>query len=321
MKPHEQTTFEEERRTGIGGSDVHHLFNLEPWGCRRRLWYEKRGQGPDFPVVLNAAMKRGTRLEDVAVEEYQSHTGRKTRRMSMRRHKTHPWLIVHADRSVRAEGQSRPGVLEVKVPGYHEFQRVKEEGMRDSYILQLQHGCLVTGRPWGSFAVFHADSWSLLHWDSERDDSLCKEIVAVASDFWRQVENGPAPERLDPDDGRCHSCPFRTSCQGDALLAAAKPPANGSKYEPAPELDDLANEYLEVKRLASEADELFEAAKAKLGSAIGDRTSVAAAGRRFSFKPQERFWVDKRALAEAEPKIAEKFMRRSVSRPLRDYAL
>src|SRR5262245_38151315 len=51
--------FLEQRKLGIGGSDVAHLFNEPPYGCSRRLWLEKRGIPPDYPESPTDIMERG----------------------------------------------------------------------------------------------------------------------------------------------------------------------------------------------------------------------------------------------------------------------
>src|ERR1700722_3426949 len=70
----------EDRRKGIGGSDVHHLFPEESkYGCTLQLWYDKTGTPEDYrrtPDELRI-MNRGHILEDVVADIYMEETGRK----------------------------------------------------------------------------------------------------------------------------------------------------------------------------------------------------------------------------------------------------
>ena len=75
--------FLKERLTGLGGSDIHHLFYEKPYGCSRKLWYEKTSQQPDYPVIASNIMKRGNKLEQLIRDEYVLRTERKIRRVNL----------------------------------------------------------------------------------------------------------------------------------------------------------------------------------------------------------------------------------------------
>ena len=61
----------DERRKGIGGSDMADLFELpELGGCQRRLWYDKTNTPPDVPRLPLLVMRRGQALEALAAAEY-----------------------------------------------------------------------------------------------------------------------------------------------------------------------------------------------------------------------------------------------------------
>ena len=59
-----------EMATGIGASESHDLFSLEPYGCRRKLWYRKLKAPTDFDFVESNDMKRGSALESIVVDIY-----------------------------------------------------------------------------------------------------------------------------------------------------------------------------------------------------------------------------------------------------------
>lgn len=328
-KKRRQTQLEAERAGGIGGSDAHHLFTLEPWGCARRLWYEKSGAPMDHPPTETNLQRRGIELEGLVAQEYASQTGRKIRVVGMKRHPEHRELLVHVDRIITI-GERGPGVLEIKTMGREEFWRVKREGMRPGYILQLQHAMLVTGAQWGSFAVFHPDSWSLLWWDMERDEEICLRIRDAALPFWARVENGPAPSddvhdklrRLDPKDRRCATCPWRTTCQGQALLQAAV--AAGEPNEEVAvdmALAPLVEEYREAQGMVGEAEGLLFTVRARLEAALAGRIAVQTLGARVYFRPQTAWRWDVKALDRDHPELRDIYKRESVSRPLRVFPI
>lgn len=277
-----------ERKTMIGGSDASAVMNIG-YGCRRRLVLQKRGTEPDYPLNETAAMKRGTTMEPIIAGIYAETTGRKIWEASGAvRDGENSFLAVHVDRLIHDLARLNDyGYLEIKCLGREMFQRVKRDGLPEDYILQVQHGLMCSGLQWGSYAVFWADGWELLWWDVPRDEAIITRLREQAIETWRMVENGPLPERLLPDDRRCASCEYRRSCQGEALLAMAGDAAD-YQHDPDPRLAQLAADYLEAQRVASEAGELKEDCKAALLEALKERPAVAVNGARILFRASER---------------------------------
>lgn len=277
-----------DRRTGIGGSDIAGVLNIG-YGCSLRLFNQKRGIEPDYPEEQNDAMALGQFLEPFFADKYAKQTGRPLTVPEIMHHPDHPELFVHADRMIVSgyvPGPFDMGVLEIKSLGRATFWRTKREGLADDYSLQLQHAMLVTGATWGSFAIGSRDSGELLWWDVMRDEKLIDRILVEALRFWVQVENGPAPEKLDPDDKRCQQCGYRGRCHGDGFIGIAPPP----EYEQDDSLAPLVAEYLERRALRKEAVELFDETKEELATRMGQRGKVMAAGNKiqhYSFIKKE----------------------------------
>jgi hypothetical protein len=91
-----------ERKKAIGGSDIPHLVGLEPFGCQRRLWYDKKGVPEDFPQQTNRHMKRGSAMEEFAVTEYYETTARHVRRGI-------PWKLDDGGAPLRGPRRRDPG--------------------------------------------------------------------------------------------------------------------------------------------------------------------------------------------------------------------
>lgn len=313
-----------ELATGVGGSEVHNLWSLEPYGCRRRLWYEKTGAKPDFIRLLTKDMERGIELESIVARLYRQETGRKLLPGGFHRDRDQPWLIVHPDRQIKPLQEPRwvsCGLLEIKCPTVRKYLECKRNGLPEAWVLQVQHGLGITGYGWGSFAVFSAELWELVHFDMPADQALIEKIQAEAGRFWRTVENGPAPDRLAPDDQRCQTCSFRTQCQGAALLARVGPDAGPEAAQPRDDtLVPLLREYWQAKQLEREAAMLVEAARAPLESAIGDRQRLLAGDFKLHFAAREEVRLDTASLRAKYPDLCQQFETRRVVRPLRIYS-
>lgn len=285
MKPVTLTTpretFLAERLTGLGGSDAASVFGIG-WGCRRRLFYEKRGIEPDYPRPETAAMELGVILEPYFREKYEKETGREVvaniyDRASL--HADFPELMVHPDGLVRESNGEMNRVLEIKTVGRAVFYNIKRSGLPEDYVLQLQWSMTVTGAPAGAFAVGSRDSGELLHWDVPANPELHKAILEEGPKFWALVQNGPMPEALEPEDKRCQNCSWRLTCHGNAFI----PTAADSEYETDESLAPLVREYIERRALVKEADELLDEVKSELQSKLGDRGKVTAAGAKIQY--------------------------------------
>lgn len=183
----------EARRQGIGGSDVAAIAGLDPWTTPLMLFHEKLGLVPDQEPT--PAMERGRRLETVAADLYHERTARTIRRQPLRKHREHEYMIGNVDRQIVWSGidevlktdvrrESGPGVLECKCPGLREYGRLQREGLKDYYILQMQHYLGVYGYKWGSFAILNTERWGFLTFDVEFDEQIWQQLVELEGRFW-----------------------------------------------------------------------------------------------------------------------------------------
>ena len=308
--------FLKERLTGLGGSDIHHLFNAEPYGCARKLWYEKTEQTPDYPVVASNVMKRGNKLEQLIRDEYVEVSGRKIRRVNRMITNTKiPWAMCHLDAEIVAVDDRGTGILECKSVGRPMYYKVRDEGITDSWIFQMQHYLLTTGRKWGSYAILWADNWEFIHFDIELDKELEHSILEAGESFWRMVQNGPAPERLDAKDKRCTNCEFRNTCKGEKFMELDEVQSEDVPLDES--LDSLMSQYLTLKELQQEATALFNGKKKEVQDALGAGVFVDCTGFRLFYKPIESTRLKSSALKEDNPELYEKYSYKSVSRPFR----
>jgi predicted phage-related endonuclease len=330
-----------DRTKSIGGSDLAAVFNLPPYGCRRRLWYEKTATPSDYPFVETAPMRRGKffeKYEDrfgrhhhIVRDFFEQHTGLHVAPGPIDlTDPDRPYSTGELDGRVTENGVVRP--WECKVPGEFIFRKVKREGMDDSYILQLQKYIHLDDADAGTFAIFHADTVEMLTFDLARDEGLITQIKIAESDFWGDVTDRKIPDRLESVDKRCSACLWRTTCQGEAMLESIKDDGGEIPFDAS--LDELMEEYAEAKELSDEATFLLDGVKGRIKKAIGDRPVVQTTGARAYFRPQtSNRWNTlglvgslKEALKTIQPDatmtalgIANAHKNASVSRPLRIY--
>jgi hypothetical protein len=271
----EREQFLAERQLGVGGSDAASLFGLG-FGCTRRLFYDKTAAKKDFEFEQTRAIRLGSLLEPFFASEYAAETGNlvSMEKVFVQDAKAH--IAVHIDAWViEAKGSRNHGVAEIKSCGRGAWHKYRREGLPDDYSLQLQTGMGVAGCEWGVFIIGCRDSGEILHWKVDFRPDIYAEILAAAASFWNQLDAEANPfERLEPDDKRCASCSYRTTCQGEHISLAAAGLTAKDGYEMDDSLLPLLIERAERATLEKEAKNLLEECNEEIKARLGDRKLV-----------------------------------------------
>lgn len=281
----------EQRKKGLGGSDSPVVLGVSPFKTPHELWLEKRGLSDGQEVT--PAMERGMVLEPVVADLFEAKTGRKLRRINqMLVDEKHPYMMAHLDRLI-ADGQRGQGVLEIKCPGLHVFGKIKREGLPDYYLVQLQHYLAVTGKTWGSFAVFNAERWELIFFDMDRDDDLINIIRVKDAEFWQMVVDGKEPVAAEL------TIDLPTVGATDLIRLDT------------PEWAQAVMDLREARDLKAEAEAVEATARAKVQELMGNAGVVEGAGARVYWQLQDgRKSLDGKRLKKEHPEIHDQYLKR-----------
>lgn len=301
MSPSERTQWLQQRKTGIGGSEIgallSHVLPEVKYGCRRQLWYRKSQVTPDREEEESAPMRLGSIMEPPLRALYAGVTGYKVEEPGRMVHPQIPEMGVSLDGLIHAPNKPSPGVLETKNLGVRNFYAAKRDGLPPEYLLQANHGMLIASAAlgldirWGAMVVGRSDDPRMiartldyhmgeeikheinpsymLYWEIERDDKICDAILREVPAFWKTVgDPNQIPERLEIDDPRCGRCAWSTQCHGGAVY-----PTDES-ISVMPELAPLAKEYLERQAVLKEAEESVQETKEIIQLLLGDKQAV-----------------------------------------------
>jgi putative phage-type endonuclease len=244
-------TFDEERLTGIGGSDAAAALGLSHWMSPYGLWLEKTGaltrsEEPEW-------MSWGKLIEPVIRAEYERRTGRTVVRLPMLRHPTHEFMIAHLD---GLADQSR--VLEIKMSRTSNgWGEPGSDEIPIEYLVQVHHCLVVAGAPVADVAVLIGGS-ELRLYEIHGDDIITRTLVAQEFEFWRRVESNDPPDPRNLDDARR---------RWGRLAAAGTVVAGETERLAVARLHEIREQ---VKQLDGEAD----ATQLALMSALGERGDV-----------------------------------------------
>lgn len=275
----------EDRSQFIGGSEVGAILGVDPFTTRLQVYERKVGLSTETPS--NFHMKRGTRLEEVAAEEYAAKHGVTLHRVNKRIvHPDYPFITARIDR--RVVGQSK--LTEFKVPFLGSFSKIKKTGLHEGYIAQMQTYLGLTKYEAGDWGIFNADLWELLDFSVNPDHKLIADITERLVDFWTNyVTKRVPPPPADADQERLDI----QRAEGSAKLFTVT----------SPELIEALQNLREAKTLAADAEKIDDDAKARIKELVGDDFGVyVAPGLRFSYtQAKGRTSFDKKALAGARP--------------------
>lgn len=197
----------EERKTGIGGSEIAAILGESPFAAPFDVWLSKvhgwRQEETDD-------MRRGSFLEDGIARWYAQRYGHDLSRLSeckTLRHRLHPWALCTSDRMVTAPA-GRELILSIKAPrrGGGDWGDAGTDQVPSAYLLQLQWEWAIHA----SHGMQLDDTMhlaALLDGDLEvfivkADAELQRDMLEMAGEWWeRHVVRGVQP----PLDGSSHA--------------------------------------------------------------------------------------------------------------------
>lgn len=251
------------RRTGIGGSDIPILAGLSPYSRGPHdLYLEKRGEREPEPGT--DAMEVGQVIEDAIATLYARRTGRQvTRANRLARHPQYPWAIGNVDRKVRGERR----LVEIK----NRRHLGRRDGLPADVECQVQWYLGVTRYPVADVAILVGGN-DLRIVEVVADEPYFRDLLVIAGDFWRRVEQGTPPDL----DG---------SAAATRYLAATYPWHQGDDLVPAgPDMDVMASQLRLARGAAADALAQVDTVENAIKAVLGDAPGVQGAGYRITWK-------------------------------------
>lgn len=275
------------RKKGLGGSDAAAVCGVDPYRTPLDVYRDKTTDG--IESIDNLHMKRGRKLEALILREYaELHPEDTLIGAPMTRHPQHSWMLGTPDSLISSPRHTKQGqgVVEVKCPAKHSFEKIKLRGIPAHYVLQMQHYLAITGLKWGVFVVFNADSWEMLTIEVEAFSPVDQaKLIHIEERFWNEhVVPCIPPEEAEKDRIVLPKVSGAIKDRADAVFAKA------------------AAQYVEAQRVAKESADLQEDAKAMLKQVINSESGVFEGGgyRVYNTVVAGRKTLDKKALAASK---------------------
>lgn len=292
MTKEQRQHFLAERKLGIGGSDVAAIFGLDPWRSPEDLWLEKTGQRESPDISENPDVKRGILFEPTALDILRTKPEMEGKVIATPSralvHPEYPWMRCNVDAlAVPGVGKGQDEVVEVKCPSLGAYSKIKREGLRDAYKLQMQHNLFVAGVELGWWAIFCADRAEMLVFPMERDVLVQEMLVEREREFWALVETMSPPPPV-----------IREIADEPEIMQIGSVTQRRDQ-----EFIEATANLREAKELEATAKQLAETAKARVIELVGDKPGIyEAPGARIYYREQGgRTSFDKKGLAAKDP--------------------
>lgn len=176
----------QERRTGIGGSEMAAVLGLSKWNTALGVYQQKIGAVTnDLNEDDNERLYWGNILEAPIAKAYEKRTGYKVqRRNKTMRHKDADFMLSHLDRWV--VGQRRG--LEIKNVDLSRWREWGEDGtdqVPQDYLIQVHHYLLVWDLPVFDVAALFGGN-TLRIFTVERSADMDALLLEAGTHFWQE---------------------------------------------------------------------------------------------------------------------------------------
>jgi putative phage-type endonuclease len=178
----------EERRKGIGGSDVAAIMGLSPFKTAYQVYREKRREVEDWQG--NELTDWGKRMEPAIRQWYSDTTGRDVRLPDkIMYHEKYPFMLASLDGFTDDRR-----IVEIKTArsGKH-WGEPGTNQIPDYYAVQVHHYMIVTGFEVTDVPVSIAGGHPELY-EVPADKEIHEMIIEACATFWKRVVDGNPPD-------------------------------------------------------------------------------------------------------------------------------
>jgi len=319
----------EDRRRGIGGSDWQHIFNIPPWGCARKLFFEKERVESDYQFRPTGEMMRGTMLEPLLLDLFYAQSPELVRFyppfINVKEALLPDWWAFNLDSLAGRGPELGKLVVEAKTVGRNQMERLmRGHPISQGWKYQGNHYMMPVGAKHCTFPTLHADSWTYREFEIELDMDLYDQMVEAGDGFMEMRMDGVLPDAHAKPIEACHTCPWRSTCRGQELReqAGSKGDQDICEVEDT-ELELAVVDYMEIQSELKRLEEAKEEAREELLERLKGRSAcdLPRSGFRVYHRKQSRGRIDLKRLRADLPKVAEEYTTISQSQTLRIFPI
>lgn len=298
VNPQDHDAWLQQRRQGIGSSDVAPILGMSPFASAFSIWVDKV---EGLPEEDSDAMRWGRRLEAAVADEFADRHPEflVVQPTVMFAHPERPWMQANPDRLLLTGDDTPPvALLEVKTSNDSDSW---DDGPPDHVQLQVQHQLAVMGldRAWVALLMFGRQ---YREWEIASDGRLIEMLNRYEAEFWRRVTEKDPP----PPDG--------SDASSDAVTWLFRD-ATDDELEGGQHAADLLRSRAALRAEVAEAQARLDAVENEIKVLLGEHTRLLVDGEpAASWTPVVTDRLDTKALEAEHPELAKRYRRTATYR-------
>ncbi len=254
-----------DRKEGVGGSDISTILGLNPHKSPHQLWMEKTGRSDEN--VDNNFTRAGVKLEPMVADWFEETTKLQLINPGnvVTKHATHDWILGTPDRETVDKELVR-GILEIKTTGH----AIDPDNLPLPWFCQvnwyagIKRSYGVTDMVQNYIAWFERMTCAFNFTSLTFDPAFFQYLVDQAGIFWNTyvITDTPPPAKSAKDVALL----YRTHAPGKAILATE-------------ELAQTIAELIETQKVIKNASEQADKYKLGIQLIMQDAESIIVDGR------------------------------------------
>lgn len=285
------------RSTGIGGSDVGSICDVNPFSSARVVYLKKTGQTEDLEDFSEAAKERmmfGNLLEDIVAQEYARRSGNKIAvSPATMQHKTIDWALANVDRLI-VDDEGKPyGILECKTTSEYNNDIWLNGDLPVSYLYQLLWYLWITGLKYGALACLVGGNKFYMYEVVYNEELMNNYVIPTVTNFWENhVLKLVAPDLQGSDaDSNLVKSKYLDVNIGEEIEMSE------------PVYNDLANTVREQKAIIKAAEKTCKAAQNKIKEKLKHSEIGNTLDNRIKWSPRASKIIDSTKLKKEYPDV------------------
>ena len=286
----------EQRRLGVGASEIAVLFGLSPWSTLEELWNEKVNGCNYTPG--SELFHFGHEFEPLIAAEFAARTGEEVDHPpSEIMIGEKPYFRASLDRVVVENGKP-VAALELKNLNESRHAEYRVAGPSIGYLLQLQYQMMVANLDYGYLAVMFGGQ-KFVAWQVNANPAVQEEIARRVEEFWGYVERKEfPPERLGLRN--------LTAQDSGHILELNSPP-----------WESRLHEYKDLKLQKAKIEKQEKILREQLKEHIGNYQTARAGKMVASVSISKRCSVDMNRLREDHPQLIQEYTKETEVKTMR----
>lgn len=304
----------QDRRAGIGGSEIAAVMGENHWNSPRQIWMGKVGMLDDKPPQQSEAARWGNLLETTVADEWALRNNRQYVHIPVIiQDDERPWLLANIDGFTLTDDRVLiTGILEVKTTSAYNRDVWENGPVPFHYLCQTNWYCGITHLSMFTIICL-VGGQRLYDYDLPADSELFAREVTAADDFWNNyVLTGIEPPATAVDK----ELMAKAEAEAGLTVDDAEEETEQALVLEDDESERLVESYVAIRSKISALNEVKDAIYAQIKVALGSSKEAITKTHSIKVSKSNRRTCDFNKLKSLSPELYEEVVSVSTSTSL-----